>query len=137
MLTIGQIASAAAVNVQTVRYYERRGLLLATRRTAAGYRQYDDEQVRRIRFIKHAQRLGFSLHEIQELLALRVRNGSACAAVERKTRAKIDVIESKMAELDRLKHALEHLAVSCRARRTTPSCPVLAALEEADAAGCD
>src|SRR5256884_4225392 len=70
-LSIGQVADAADVNIQTIRYYERRGLFPTPRRTPAGYRQYADEAVARLRFIKHAQELGFSLQEIQELLALR------------------------------------------------------------------
>src|SRR2546427_283626 len=77
-LTIGQVATAADVNIQTIRYYERRGLFAAPKRTAAGYRQYADDAVARLRFIKHAQELGFSLREIQELLGLRVRHGAAC-----------------------------------------------------------
>src|SRR5437773_491103 len=70
-LTIGQVADAADVNIQTIRYYERRGLFPTPRRTPAGYRQYADDAVARLRFIKHAQELGFSLQEIQELLGLR------------------------------------------------------------------
>src|SRR5438552_4846854 len=68
-LSIGQVADAADVNIQTIRYYERRGLFPTPRRTPAGYRQYADEAVARLRFIKHAQELGFSLQEVQELLA--------------------------------------------------------------------
>ena len=79
-LTIGQVAEAADVNVQTIRYYERRGLFPTPRRTPSGYRQYADEAVARLRFIKHAQELGFSLQEIQDLLGLRVRHGAACAS---------------------------------------------------------
>ena len=67
-LTIGQVAAAADVNIQTIRYYERRGLFPTPRRTPAGYRQYADDAVARLRFIKHAQELGFSLNEIQGLL---------------------------------------------------------------------
>jgi DNA-binding transcriptional MerR regulator len=85
-LTIGQVATAANVNIQTIRYYERRGMFAAPRRTASGYRQYTQDAVSRLRFIKHAQELGFSLKEIQELLDLRVRHGAACDTVERKTR---------------------------------------------------
>src|SRR5437870_2198998 len=79
-LTIGQVANAADVNIQTIRYYERRGLFPTPRRTPAGYRQYADDAVARLRFIKHAQELGFSLQEIQELLGLRVRRGAGLAA---------------------------------------------------------
>src|SRR3989449_9121180 len=87
-LTTGQVGDAADVNIQTIRYCERRGLFAVPKRPPAGYRQYADEAVARLRFIKHAQALGFSLREIQELLGLRVRHGAACDAVERKTRLK-------------------------------------------------
>ena len=95
-LSIGQVADAADVNIQTIRYYERRGLFPTPRRTPAGYRQYADDAVARLRFIKHAQELGFSLEEIQELLGLRVRHGAACDAVERKTRQKIEVVQQRI-----------------------------------------
>src|SRR2546428_13535685 len=108
-LTIGQVASAADVNVQTIRSYERRGLVPTPRRTASGYRQYTDDAVARLRFIKHAQELGFSLQEIQELLGLRVRHGAACDAVERKTRQKIEVVQQRIRDLQRMKRTLERL----------------------------
>jgi len=129
-LTIGQVATAADVNVQTIRYYERRGLFPTPRRTPAGYRQYADDAVARLRFIKHSQELGFSLKEIQELLALRVRHAAACDAVERKTRAKIVLVEGRIQELQRLKRTLERLAAACDARRPTADCPILEVLED-------
>ncbi len=129
-LTIGQVATAANVNVQTIRYYERRGMFTAVRRTPSGYRQYAEEAVHRLRFIKHAQELGFSLKEIQELLGLRVRRGGACGAVELKTRTKIDIVQRKMRELQRMKRTLERLAAACAARQPTQECPILEALED-------
>jgi len=119
-LTIGQVATAADVNIQTIRYYERRGL----------YRQYAEEAVARLRFIKHAQDLGFSLQEIQELLALRVRHGAACDVVERKTRQKIDVVQQRIRDLQRMKRTLERLAAACAVRRPTAHCPILEVLED-------
>jgi MerR family transcriptional regulator, copper efflux regulator len=129
-LTIGQVATAADVNVQTIRYYERRGMFAAARRTAAGYRQYADDAIPRLRFIKHAQDLGFSLKEIQELLSLRVRHGAACDTVERKTRDKIALVQERIRHLQRMKRTLEHLATACAARRSTDDCPILEALED-------
>ena len=129
-LTIGQVAAAAAVNVQTIRYYERRGLFATPRRTAAGYRQYAEDAVTRLRFIKHAQELGFSLKEIQELLALQVRHDAACDPVERKTRQKIVVVERKIRDLERMRETLEQLAAACASRRPTDDCPILEALED-------
>ncbi len=129
-LTIGQVATAADVNVQTIRYYERRGLVATPRRTASGYRQYTDDAVARLRFIKHAQELGFSLQEIQELLGLRVRHGAACDAVERKTRQKIDVVQQKIRDFQRMKRTLERLAAACAVRQPTAECPILEVLED-------
>jgi len=128
--TISRVASAADVNVQTVRYYERRGLFPATRRTTSGYRQYADEAVARLRFIKHAQALGFSLKEIQELLSLRIRRSAACDTVERKTREKIGLVQRRIVDLQRMKRTLERLAAACSARRPTDDCPILEALED-------
>ena len=129
-LTIGQVAAAAAVNIQTIRYYERRGLVATPRRAASGYRQYGEDAVTRLRFIKHAQELGFSLKEIQELLALRVRHGAACDLVERKTRQKIELVERKIRDLERIRETLHQLAAACAARRPTDDCPILEALED-------
>src|SRR3989449_7536042 len=134
-LTIGQVADAADVNIQTIRYYERRGLFPNPRRTPAGYRQYADDAVPRLRFIKHAQELGFSLQEIQELLGLRVRHGAACDAVERKTRQKIEVVQQRIRDLQRMKRTLERLAAACTPRRPTDACPILEVLEDHDDIG--
>lgn len=129
-LTIGQVAAAAAVNIQTIRYYERRGLFTTPRRTPSGYRQYAEDAVHRLRFIKHAQELGFSLKEIQELLALRVRHGGTCDTVERKTREKIELVEGKIRDLKRIRRTLQRLAAACASRRPTDDCPILEALED-------
>jgi len=129
-LTIGQVAAAADVNIQTLYYYERRGVLTAPRRTPSGYRQYGDDAVPRLRFIKHAQDLGFSLNEIQGLLALRVRHATACGAMERKTREKIELVQQRIQDLQRLRRTLERLAAACAARQPTEDCPILEALED-------
>jgi MerR family transcriptional regulator, copper efflux regulator len=129
-LRIGQVAAAADVNIQTIRYYERRGLFPPPERTSAGYRQYAGEAVARLRFIKHAQRLGFSLGEIEDLLGLRVRHGAACTAVERKTRQKIEIVQQRIRDLQRMKRTLERLAAACASKRPTDDCPILEVLEE-------
>lgn len=128
-LTIGQVAEAAAVNIQTLRYYERRGLVGAPGRTKAGYRQYSTDTVGLIRFIRRAQALGFTLEEVRELLDLRVRHGDACDDVERRTRNKIDSVERKILDLQRMRRALEHLAEACAVRRSFEDCPLLRSLE--------
>lgn len=129
-LTIGQIAAAGNVNVETIRYYERRGLLPANSRSPSGYRQYSADSVKRLRFIRHAQDLGYSLEEIQEFLALRVRNGASCTAVAQKTRQKIQIVEQRIRHLQRMKRTLEGLAAACAARRATEHCPILEALDD-------
>lgn len=129
-MTIGQLAARAGVNIQTVRYYERRGLMPRPSRTRAGYRQYTPEAAHRLTFIKRAQDLGFSLQEIAELLALRLRHASACTAVEARARDKIEVVEGKIRELERMKRTLQRLAAACQAREPTGDCPILEVLEE-------
>jgi MerR family mercuric resistance operon transcriptional regulator/MerR family gold-responsive transcriptional activator of gol and ges genes len=129
VMTIGDVAADARVNVQTVRYYERRGLLPRAPRTPSGYRLYGDETVRRLKFIKGAQELGFTLAEVKELLTLRVHRASACGQVEAKARKKITLVNQKIEELDRMRRALERLVSSCRARKQTADCPILDAIE--------
>jgi Hg(II)-responsive transcriptional regulator len=129
-LTIGEVAKAADVNIETIRYYERRGLFPAPPRTRSGYRQYTNETVRRLRFVKRAQGLGFTLTEIEELLALRVRHDAACGPVERRVRQKLAVVERKIEEMRRLRRALSRLADACAERKATDDCPILEALED-------
>jgi MerR family transcriptional regulator, copper efflux regulator len=129
-MRISTLAEAAGVNVPTVRYYERRGIIAEPPRTRAGYRQYDDGVVDRIRFIRRAQDLGFTLYEIEELLALRVEDPDACDAVEQATRSKLESVESKIRELERLREILGRLVRSCEVREQTSECPVLTTLEE-------
>jgi MerR family transcriptional regulator, copper efflux regulator len=133
-LTIGQLASRAGVGVETIRFYEREGLLSEPDRRPSGYRQYPFEIVRRVRFIRHAKELGFSLKEIQELLELRVDPSSTCADVRQRARAKITDIEQRVAALERMRAALEKLVRSCRGRGPTRECPILEVLDgEGDA----
>lgn len=128
-MTIGALAERSDVNIQTIRYYERRGILRPAARTAAGYRQYDAESVDRLRCIRQAQELGFSLGEIGELLGLRVEDPAACATVEARARAKLDQVKQKIRELNRMKRVLERLTASCEAREPTAECPILEMLE--------
>ncbi len=128
-LRIGQLAERAQVKVETVRFYERRGLIAEPERTPAGYRQYSLDAVRRIQFIKRAQHLGFSLSEIAELLELRARSPGACGAVARKAHDKIALVDAKIRELESIKGALETLAADCAMRAPSGECPILEALE--------
>lgn len=129
-MTIGSLAEAAGVNVPTVRYYERRGLLAKPPRTASGYRQYGAGIADRIRFIRRAQELGFTLEEVKELLSLRVHDPRSCDTVAEATRAKLTTVQSKIRELERLGSVLARLATACEQRERTSECPVLAMLDE-------
>ena len=130
-LTISQLAGEAGVGVPTIRYYERRGIVPKAARSASGYRQYSEDAVRQVRFVRSAQQLGFSLEEIQELLALRVDGPSSCGAVARKTRANIAQIDQKLHELERIRKALGRLLVTCETKRASSECPVLHGLDGA------
>ncbi len=128
-LSIGQVARKAGVGVETVRFYEREGLLEEPPRRASGYRQYSDQVVKRIHFIKRAQQLGFSLKEISELL-LRVDAQTSCEVVKQRTEAKIAEVEQKVVELQRMRQALLQVASLCIGRGPTGRCPMLDALDQ-------
>jgi MerR family transcriptional regulator, copper efflux regulator len=129
VLTIGQLARQARVNRETVRYYERRRLLQRPSRSVTGYRVFSDDALRRLRFIRHAKMLGFSLEEIRELLALRINSIDTCERVRERTQAKIADIERKIEALQRMTHALRGLVTACSRRRKTDECPILNCLE--------
>jgi len=128
-LTIGKLARQGGVNIQTIRYYERVGLIPKPNRTSSGYRLYNEEAVRRLGFVRKAQILGFSLHEIDELLSLRMRPGVTCADIRMRARQKIATVEEKIAELTRIRGALAKLATACRGEGPTSECPILEALD--------
>ncbi len=128
-LTIGQLAKAGGVRVQTVRYYERRRLLLPTSRLPSGYRLYGTAALKRLRFIKNAQALGFTLREIEGLLNLRVQSVNHCREVQTKASAKLATVEAKIRDLEALARALRTLIRSCQAGQPTDHCPILASLE--------
>lgn len=132
-MKIGELAALAGVPAATVRYYERRGLIAEPARSASGYRQYGPQAAERIRFIRRAQGLGFSLEEIEELLALRVDDPASCAEVATKTRAKIAEVRRRIGELERLEGVLSRLAAMCAGRTVTSECPVLEMMVEDDA----
>lgn len=131
---IGELARRAGVNIQTVRYYERRGLLDEPRRRESGYRIYDSSVLERLRFIRRAQELGFTLGEIGDLLALRMEPSTTAGAVRARAERKIAEIEGKMHDLSRIRDALTHLAGRCHGGRgPTGDCPLLEALGPLDA----
>ena len=128
-LTIGQVAHQAGVGVETIRFYEREGLLEEPIRRASGYRQYSEQVVQRIHFIKRAQKLGFSLKEIAELLLLRVDAQTSCEEVQQRAGAKIAEVERKLIELQRMRQALLQVAALCTGQGPASACPMLDALE--------
>jgi len=129
-LTIGKLSKAAGVNIQTVRYYERRRLLSPMARKPSGYRLYGDDALRRLNFIKNAQMLGFTLHEIAELLDLRVSSVARCGDVQRKAEVKLVQVQAKARDLRLLARALQGLIQTCRAGQPTDQCPIVKSLEE-------
>ncbi len=128
-LTIGKLAKSAGINIETVRYYERIGIMPEPKRRESGYRQYSQEDVSRLKFILHAKELGFSLKEIRELLELRVDPETNCEEVRQQAETKITDIERKIADLKRIRTALMNLATACKERKQTDECPILEALE--------
>ncbi len=128
-LTIGAVAKRAWVNIQTLRYYERRGLLPAPERTASNYRIYAGDTVRRVRFIKRAQELGFTLTEIKELLSLRASPRSGCEEVRERSKAKITDIDEKIRTLEAMRNALSRLVRACSGRGPVTECPILDSLD--------
>jgi len=127
MQTIGKIAGRAGVSVDTVRFYERNGLLPAPRRTASGYRLYADDTVGRLRFIRRAKSLGFSLEEIGELLRLN-DGGEGRLAVRTLAENRLVEIEHKIADLDRIRGTLAHLIRECSGTGKVHGCPIIEAL---------
>jgi Hg(II)-responsive transcriptional regulator len=131
-LTIGQLAHRAGVGVETVQFYERQGLLEEPERRESGYRQYTEEVVFRLRFIRRAKELGFTLKEVRELIALRRDPSATRADIRQQANAKIADIEAKIRDLQRMKEALLKLTASCRGQGPASGCPILEALDGQD-----
>ncbi len=129
LLTISQLAKVAGVHVQTVRYYERCHLLKPLARSASRYRLYGTNEAQRLRFIKNAQALGFTLREIDELLSLQVNGRARCSDVQRKAKAKLQSVEAKIQDLHALARALSGLIRTCRAGRPVECCQILHHME--------
>jgi len=127
-LRIGQVAKQAGVGVETIRFYERKGLIEEPPRGDSGYRQYEEGAVSRIRFIRRTRELGFTLKEIRELLNLRVDADASLGDVRRRSEAKLLEIEGKIADLRRMKRALAELTARCCGEGPIGECPILEAL---------
>lgn len=127
-----QVAAQAGVNVQTLRYYERRGLLPEPDRLESGYRSYGTDAVRTVRFVKSAQRLGFSLEEIDSLLELAAGGPDNCDAAKKLATEKLAQLEEKIASLTAMRDSLRQLVATCDLSRSRRVCPLLDAIEEGD-----
>jgi len=128
-LTIGQVAKLSGIGIETIRFYEREGLVEEPARRESGYREYTSDVVTRLTFIKRAQELGFSLREISELLALKLHPKASCAAVKQRAEGKVTDIETKIRDLQKMKKALMGLIASCNASKPVSECPILEAFD--------
>lgn len=125
-LTIGQVAQAAGVNVETIRYYQRRGLLCEPDKPLGGHRRYSDTEVSRVRFIKRAQVLGFTLEEIDHLLHL--EGADCCANTRALASHKLALIDAKLMDLTAMRKALSGLVKQCDRGNQRGECPIIHAL---------
>ena len=137
MYKIGELAKLSGLSNDTLRYYEKHQLLAPATRTEAGYRLYHDEAVDQIRFILRAKAVGFTLKDISELLSLKVeKDAHSCQEVKEFTETKLLEVEQKLAELSRIKEALERLnAACCGGPESAIHCSILQALETGDVSG--
>jgi DNA-binding transcriptional MerR regulator len=130
MLKIGDVARQAELSIDTVRFYEREGLLGRVRRSTAGQRQYGDDTVRRLAFVRRATALGFSLAEVKSLLALRVSARMPCERVRERALAKLADIDRRITELQEMRGALGRLATGCEQGAVLGTCPFLDELSQ-------
>ncbi|MEO5626144.1 MAG: heavy metal-responsive transcriptional regulator [Dokdonella sp.] len=130
--TIGEIAKRAGVGIDTVRYYERSDLLPPPTRRASGYREYEASDVRRLRFIRRAKEIGFSLDEIRDLLALSSDGERGVEGIKSRAEARLVDVESRIAELQRVRRGLKALVAACPGHGPLEKCPILAALTKDD-----
>ncbi len=128
-MRIGEAAELAGVNIQTLRYYERTGLLPKPPRRPSGYRQYDAETVQLVHFIRHAKELGFTLRDIAELIALR-RNPKSCSRAATLSLAKIKEIDRRVRRLTAMRQTLAELVEACRNGDENHECPIIEALTD-------
>jgi MerR family transcriptional regulator, copper efflux regulator len=131
--TIGELAHRAGVGIDTVRYYERNRLLPDAPRRVSGYREYREDDVRRLRFIRRAKELGFTLAEIRELLALSVDHEHGVHDVKVRAEMRLAQVESRIRELQSVRRGLRRLIAACPGRGAPADCPILAALGREEA----
>lgn len=132
-VTIGRLARKAGLGAETLRHYERLGLIRPARRSAANYRLYGPETERRLTFIRRAQALGFSLAEIRELLDLHHRSEAKAGEIKALTERRIEMVKTKIADLEHMRDGLNALARQCDGERPSAECPILLALSAPEA----
>ena len=125
-LSIGRLAKTADVNVETIRYYQRRGLLDEPSKPLGGHRRYSPAAAARVRFIKRAQQLGFTLEEIKELMLL--EDGQSCREARMLAERKLELIDTRIADLSRMRRSLRGLIAQCAEGKRPRSCPIIATL---------
>lgn len=129
-LKIGYVAKASGIGIETIRFYERNGLIAEPPRRESGYRAYPHETITRLRFIKRAKELGFSLREIGELLSMRERSEAKCKDIKRQAELKLGDIDSRIRDLQKMKQAILSLKGRCSEAASLKECPILKSLEE-------
>lgn len=129
-MKIGTLAQRAAVGIDTIRYYEREGMIPAPLRTHSGYRDYRDADVARLRFVRRAKLLGFTLPEIRELLDLTASGVDDMAGLNAKAQSKLEQVNGRIDELIRVRDALQQLVVACPGHGALDTCPIMAALSQ-------
>ena len=129
LMTIGRVAQQSGVGIETVRFYEREGLLFKPTRSASGYRLYDADVIARLQFVRRAKELGFTLNEIKDLLSLRVDPKTSRQNLKARAKAKIADIESKIKTLQGMKKVLLRLTEACCEKGDGAECPILQALD--------
>lgn len=129
-MSIGALSKESGVGIETIRYYERIGLLTPPERKASGYRVFNSDSFKTLRFLKHAQELGFSLTEIKDLLRLRANKESRCEDVQARASKHLQDVEEKIKKLESIQTVLSKLIRQCRSKKTSDSCPILDCFEE-------
>lgn len=128
--SIGALSKRSGIGIETIRYYERVGLLIPVGRKTSGYRIFNNDSLKTLRFLKHAQALGFSLSEIKALLKLRANRESRCEDVRNRAAKHLKDVEAKIQSLESIRSVLSKLVRQCQSRKTSDSCPILDCFED-------
>lgn len=132
-MTIGQMAKISGVGVETIRFYERKGLLAEPKRRDSGYRQFDSEALDRLNFIQGSKQLGFTLSEIKELLSLEIKPGTTKKDIKQLAQEKLENVEGKLQMLQQIQYTLKHLISQCDGKGDVSHCPILESIRKTDA----